>query len=60
VLHSGAARTARDDPSLIVMTIISPPSISTNDKLGCPASKIRAAPSARLASPEVMAASCPT
>jgi hypothetical protein len=58
VSHSGAARTARLDPSLIAITNISPPSISTRACVGWPASKIRAAPAIRLVSPEVMAASC--
>ncbi len=54
--HSEAASTARIDPSLMAMTNISPPSISTRAWVGWPASKIRAAPCIRLASPEVMAA----
>ncbi len=57
--HSGPARTARHDPSLIAMTNSSPPSISTRACKGKPASKIRAAPCIRLTRPEVMAASCP-
>ncbi len=57
--HSGAARTARLDPSLMAMTNISPPSISTRAWVGWPASNSRAAPCIRLVSPEVMAASCP-
>jgi len=58
VSQSGEARTQRLDPSLMALTIISPPSISTSAWLGRPASKILAAPSIRLASPDVMAASC--
>jgi hypothetical protein len=58
VSQSEAARTARLDPSLIAMTNISPRSISTRAWAGWPASKIRAAPTIRLVSPEVMAASC--
>jgi hypothetical protein len=59
VSHSGAASTARLDPSLMAMTNISPPSISTRAGTGWPASNSRAAPCIRLVSPEVMAASCP-
>jgi hypothetical protein len=58
VSQSGAARTQRLDPSLMALMIISPPSISTSAWIGRPASKILAAPSIRLASPDVMAASC--
>jgi hypothetical protein len=57
VSHSGAARTARLDPSLIAMTNIRPPSISTRAWVGRPASKSRAAPCIKLVRPEVMAAS---
>ena len=42
--QSGEARTQRLDPSLMALTIISPPSISTSAWLGRPASKILAAP----------------
>ena len=56
--QSEAARTARLDPSLIAMTNISPRSISTRAWTGWPASKICAAPTIRLVSPEVRAASC--
>ena len=59
VSHSGAASTARLDPSLMAMTNISPPSISTRAWEGGPASNSRAAPCIKLVSPEVMAASCP-
>jgi hypothetical protein len=58
VSQSAEARTARLDPSLMAMTNISPRSISTRAWVGWPASKIRAAPSIRLVSPEVIAASC--
>jgi hypothetical protein len=42
----------------MALMIISPPDISTSAWVGRPASKILAAPCIRLASPEVMAASC--
>jgi hypothetical protein len=58
VSHSGAASTHRLDPSLITLSSIRPESISTSACVGAPASKIRATPCIRLASPEVMAASC--
>ena len=57
-LLAGAARTARLEPSPITLMSISPPPISTSARVGSPASKIRAAPCIRLASPQVMSASC--
>ena len=53
--HSGAASTARLEPSLIAFTTMIPRSISTSDWVTVPPSNIRAAPSVRLASPDVMA-----
>ncbi len=56
--QSGAASTHRLDPSLMALMIIRPPSISTSAWFGSPASKMRAAPDIRLASPAVIAESC--
>ena len=56
--HSGAARTARLEPSLTALTSIRPSSISTSAWMGAPPSNIRAAPSTRLARPAMMAANC--
>ncbi len=58
--QSREASTHRLEPSLIALSIIRPVSISTSAWVGRPASKIRAAPPIRLASPDVMAASCST
>src|ERR687888_590186 len=55
--HDGEASTARQEPSLTDITNRNPFSISTMVWLTTPASKQRAAPWVRLASPEATAAS---
>src|SRR5256885_1157051 len=55
--QTGAASTARQDPSLIAISSMIPRSISTMVSLTFPASKQRAAPWVRLTQPEATAAS---
>src|SRR6476469_236817 len=53
--HSGEASTAREDPSLMAISSMMPPSISTIVSLTPPASKQRAAPCVRLMRPDATA-----